>query len=150
MENFSFNRTKLNFASMMEVYSIRWTIEVLFKELKQHLWFCKCNSRDFDAQIASVTVSLILYVFLSYYRRINAYEPLGGLFEAIKDEICEKNLAQRLWELLDELLQVVIEAIAESGSVNITDFKSSPEYQYLKDLFEKSFLSNQILGINAA
>lgn len=123
---------------------------MLFKELKQHLGFCKCQSTDFDAQIANTTVSLILYVFLSYYRRINAYETLGGLFELIKSEMCEKNLAQRLWELFDELLQVIIEAIAESGSVNIIDFKNSLEYKYLKELFEESFLNTQILAVNAA
>lgn len=135
---------------MMEIYSIRWSIEVLFKEVKQYLGFCKCQSRDFDAQIANTTISLILYVFLSYYRRINDYETLGGLFELIKEDICEKNIGQRLWEMFDELIQVIIETIAESGVVDITSFRKSPEYQYLKSIFQESFLSNQILGINNA
>ena len=88
--------------------------------------------------------------FLAYYRRINAYETLGNLFSVIKDELCEKKLAQRLWELFDELLQIVIEAIAESGTVDIKGFRQSPEYQYLQGLFEKSFLSNQLFGVNNA
>jgi len=58
----------------MEIYSIRWSIEVFFKEAKQHLGLCNCQSRDFDAQIANVTISCILYIFLAYYRRINDYE----------------------------------------------------------------------------
>jgi len=29
----------------------------------------------------------------------NAYETLGDLFEIIKDDMCEKNIAQRLWAL---------------------------------------------------
>ena len=62
------------------------------------------------------------------------YETLGGLFELIKDDIWEKTVAQKLWQLFDELLQIVIEAIAESGTVNIINFKKSPEYQYLKGL----------------
>lgn len=140
--------TSLNFIKMMEIYSIRWTIEVMFRELKQHLQLGKCQSRDFDAQIASVTISMILYIFLTYFRRMNAYESIGGLFELIKDDICEKNLAQRLWELFDELLQVVIDVIAKSGNVDITTFKNSPEYLYIKELFEASFLSNQMFEVN--
>lgn len=142
--------TKLNLVEMMEIYSVRWTIEVMFRELKQHLNFGKCKSRDFDAQIANITVSLILYIFLTYYRRMNAYETIGSLFELMKDEMCEKNLAQRIWQLFDELLQTVIEIISRSGRVDIVSFRQSPEYQYLKELFESSFLPNQISSVNKA
>lgn len=138
----------LDFINMMKIYSIRWSIEVLFKECKQHLGLCSCQSRDFDAQITSITITFILYNFLVYFRRVNDYETLGSLFELIKNDICEKTIAQKLWELFDELLQVIIEAISESGCVNIIDFKKSPEYQYLKGLFEESFLSTQILGVS--
>lgn len=142
--------TSLNFVDMMEIYSIRWSVEVFFKESKQHLGLCNCQSRDFDAQIANVTISCILYVFLSYYRRVNDYETLGTLFEFIKDDMCKKTVAQNIWELFDELLTVVIRAIAESGVVDILSFKNSPEYKYLKDIFEESFLANQILGVSNA
>jgi hypothetical protein len=142
--------TNLNFIDMMEIYSARWAIEVLFKEMKQHLGLCNCQSRDFDAQIASVTISCILYTFLAYYRRINDYETLGTLFEFIKDDMCKKTVAQKIWELFDELLTVVIKAISESGVVDILSFKNSPEYEYLKGVFEESFLVNQILEVSIA
>lgn len=143
--------TSLPFLSMLEIYSSRWTIEVFFKETKQHLRLGKCQSRDFDAQIAHVTTCYILYIFLSYFRRVNAYESLGALFECMKDELIEKSVAERLWELFDELLQVVITALSESGAVDMKEFQNSPEYQYLKGLFEVSFLVNQLTkGGNAA
>lgn len=140
----------LSFLEMMEIYSIRWTIEVFFRETKQHLRLGKCQSRDFDAQIAHVTTTYILYVFLAYFRRINDYESLGGLFEEIKDDLVEKNLAERLWDMFDELLQVVITAIAESGTVDIQAFQASEEYQYIKELFEYSFLGHQLFELDKA
>lgn len=91
----------------------------MFKELKQNLNFGNCKSRDFDAQIANITVSLILYIFLAYYRRMNAYKTIGSLFELMKDEMCEKTLAQRLWQFFDELLQMVIEIISRLGKVDM-------------------------------
>jgi len=72
------------------------------------------------------------------------------LFEVIKDELIEKNVAERLWELFEELLQTVINAIAESGALDIKEFRNSVEYQYLKGLFEDSFLNNQLKQLNNA
>jgi len=138
----------LTFTKMMETYSVRWTIEIMFKELKQHLHLGKCKSQDFDAQIADITISLILFVFLSYYKRVSDYESLGTLFIAIKDDICEKNLAQRIWEMFDELLSVVINLISKNGMVDLCQFQQSLEYVYLKELFESSFLNNQLLSID--
>ena len=140
----------LGLLSMMEIYSVRWTIEVFFKETKQYLKLGTCQSRDFDAQIAHVTSCYLLYILLAYFRRVNAYESLDGLFAAIKDDLLEKNIAERLWELFDELLQVVITGIAKSGIVDILEFKDSNEYQYLKELFENSFLNNQLKNLEKA
>ena len=109
-----------------------------------------CQSRDFDAQIAHVSTCYLLYTFPAYFRRVNDYESLGGLFKVITNELIEKNLAERLWELFEELLQVVISAIAESGVVDIMEFRTSVEYQYLKDLFDDSFLTNQLKNLDKA
>ena len=70
--------TSFSFLAMLEIYSVRWTIEVFFREVNQYLKFG--NSQDFDAQISHVTTTYILYVFLANFRRINDYETLGGLF----------------------------------------------------------------------
>jgi len=142
--------TSLTFLKMLEIYSIRWTTEVFFKEAKQLLKLGKCQSRDFDAQIADVTRTYILYIFLAYFRRINDYESLGNLFEAVKDELIQKNVAQKIWELFDELLQIIIDVLAETGKIDIQTFKESSEYQYVKGLFEKSFLSNQLISLEKA
>ena len=140
----------LSLLSMLEIYSIRWTIEVFFKETKQYLKLGTCQSRDFDAQIAHITTCYLLYTLLAYFRRVNAYDSLNGLFVEIKDQLIEKNVAERLWELFDDLLQVVITSIGKSGLVDILEFRNSVEYEYLKELFENSFLNNQLKALGNA
>ena len=81
---------------------------------------------------------------------MNDYETLGGLFEEIKDQLVEKNIAERLWDLFEELLDVVITALTESGTVDIQAFKTSPEYVHIKELFDASFLGNQLFGDDKA
>ena len=140
--------TTLSFVAMMEIYATRWTIEVFFKEMKQQLRLGQCKSRDFDAQIAHVTTCCILYIFLAYFRRVHAYAPLGALFESMSAELVEKNLAERLWALFEDLLEAVVRSIAESGAVDLRQFKRSPEYATLKALFEESFLGHQLQALD--
>ena len=121
---------------------------LFFKEMKQHLRLGQCQSRDFDAQIAHVTMCCITYTFLAYLRRVEAYASLGRLFEGIVAELREQNVAQRLWALFEELLQAVLTSMADSGPMDLKQFQSSPQYAALKDLFEASFLGNQLRSLN--
>lgn len=73
----------IGFNKLMEVYKIRWTIEVFFKEAKQYLLLGKSQSQDFDAQIADTTISFIRYILLSYYERTHYGTSIGGLFQKL-------------------------------------------------------------------
>jgi predicted nucleic acid-binding Zn finger protein len=99
--------TLLSFVKMIEIYQIRWTIEVFFKESKQLLGLGKCQSNDFDAQIADLTISMIQYTILTLRYRYEKYEAKGGLFSQIKAEELEQKLNQRLWGLFVELLRLI-------------------------------------------
>ena len=92
---------------MIEIYQIRWTIEVFFKESKQLLGLGKCQSNDFDAQIADLTITMIQHIILTLRHRFEKYESKGGLFREIKEEIIEQKLNQRLWGLFIEILKVI-------------------------------------------
>ncbi|MCL4521704.1 MAG: hypothetical protein M1415_09045 [Firmicutes bacterium] len=116
---------------------------MFFQEMKQHLRLGQCPFRDFAEQIAHVTTCCIFYTFLAYFRRVNAYQPLGILFEGIVAEWVENYLAQRLWAWFEDLLQVVLVSIAESGAVHRAQFQRSPEYATLKWLLAESSLGDQ-------
>jgi hypothetical protein len=94
----------LSFIKAVEIYNIRWGIEVLFKECKQHLNLGKCQSNDFDAQIAETTLSLVLFTMLAFYKRMHAYESMGILFDKLSDQMIETTIAERLWQLFIQLL----------------------------------------------
>ena len=132
----------------MKIYGVRWTIEVLFRECKQYLQLGTCQSQDFDAQIASVTITLLLYTFLAYLKRKGSYETLGELFRLTQQDICEKNLAERLWELFEELLAFMIEVISANGAMDITQLKQSEEFRYVKEVFSSSFLFDQMSSVD--
>ena len=81
----------------MEIYQIRWSIEVMFKELKQYLRIEKCRSLDFDAQIADTTMRLTQHIILTVKKRFESYETLRGVFRHSQQALQEMVLAERLW-----------------------------------------------------
>jgi len=97
----------LSFIKMIEIYQIRWTIEVFFKESKQLFGLGKCQSNDFDAQIADLTITMIQHIILTLRHRFDKYETKGGLFKEVANEIIEQRLNQRLWGLFLALLKVI-------------------------------------------
>lgn len=96
--------TSLSFNETYKIYQIRWTIEVFFKESKQYLGLGKCQSVDFDAQIAATTISFVQYIMLSLHKRYNTYESIGGLFKQFKINTQEAILVERIWAGVIELI----------------------------------------------
>jgi hypothetical protein len=97
----------LSFIELMEVYQIRWSIEVFFKECKQYLNLGKCKSSCFDAQIADTTITMLQHIMLSYYKRITCQQSFSGLFEGISKEMVELDLVSRIIDILWELVHVI-------------------------------------------
>ncbi len=97
----------LNFIELIEVYQIRWSIEVFFKECKQYLNLGKCKSSCFDAQIADTTITMLQHIMLSYCKRITSQQSFSGLFESISKEMVELDLVSRIIEIIWDLVEVI-------------------------------------------
>lgn len=100
---------KLDFAEMMDIYKIRWSIEVFFKECKQYLMLGKNQSTNFDAQIASLTITLITHTVLSLEKRFNSYQTMGELFRNTQKQLFEFTLWERLNIVIVELINFLME-----------------------------------------
>jgi hypothetical protein len=110
----------LSFARAMELYQIRWSIEVMYKECKQYLRLGKAQNTDFYGQIADATLTLITYTILTLYKRFEAYETLGELFRNTQREMLEKTLGERIAivfiKIVADLLEILSLDVEESIS----------------------------------
>jgi len=103
--------TKLSFLQAIEIYQIRWSIEVFFKEAKQMLNLGGCQSSNFDAQIADTTITMIAYILLAFRFRYDNYVSMGALFRAMNAETLQKTIDIRLWKLFIDLVKTVCQLI---------------------------------------
>jgi hypothetical protein len=122
--------TQLSFSKMIEIYHIRWTVEVFFKEAKQLLGLGKCQSNDFDAQIADTTITMIQYLLLTLKYRFEHYETKGALFKHIREEIIQHRLNERLWGLFIELIRIMEVLFDELDEMEILEKILNDERAY--------------------
>jgi hypothetical protein len=106
-KTFMSTNTSLSFIEMVKIYQLRWCIEVFFKESKQLFGLGKCQSTDFDAQIADTTMVMIRYMMASLKYRFDNYESKGAIFEQAKEKAVIYSLGERLWGLFLELVKII-------------------------------------------
>ena len=99
--------TNLSFVKALETYSIRWTIEVFFKEAKQLFKLGSCQSTNFDVQIAQTTITMIQYLLTSIRYRMEAYETIGGLFRNLKQGYIDQKLNDRILAVISQIMIIL-------------------------------------------
>jgi len=106
-KTFLSTNTNLSFQEMVKIYTIRWTIEVFFKEGKQLFGLGKEQANDFDAQIAAVTLVMMQHILISIKYRFDNYESKGEVFRQAKVEVFRSRLSDRLWGLLLAVIAII-------------------------------------------
>jgi hypothetical protein len=94
---------ELTFDQAYKIYSNRCSVEVFFKESKQHLGLVKCQAQDFDAQIAATTLCMMQYNLLSVVKRFNDYETLVELFRAWQKNALKLTISDKIWQIIIEI-----------------------------------------------
>lgn len=121
----------MGFQKLMDVYQIRWSIEIFFRESKQYLNLGKSKSTSFDAQIADATISLVQYTILSFHQRISNYGSFDGVFASALEDAMQNSIASEL----QKLFWIILEIFCNNTGVDIIEFTGSifrDENAYIK------------------
>lgn len=102
----------LDFFEAYRIYSMRWSIEVAFSEMKGLLRLGKCEARNFTSQIASISLTVLQYNILGLVKRFDSYETIGGLFAEVTTGTAELSVVERLWALIVEVITEIAELIS--------------------------------------
>ena len=129
----------INFQKLMDVYQIRWSIELFFRESKQYLNLGKSKSTCFDTQIADATISLTQYTILSFHRRISDYSSFDGIFASALEDALQYSMASKL----QKMFLIIIDIFSDFAGVDVIevtrsifrDEQASKKIKYLNPIF---------------
>ncbi len=104
---------KMNMTKILEIYALRWGIEVYFKEAKQHLGFLKEQTWTFASHTASIHLTAIRYLMLIYAKHGNDELRICDVRSQIKEQLTTLDFAQRLWQLFRALINGTLDGLKE-------------------------------------
>jgi hypothetical protein len=112
--------TALSATEILELYSMRWAIEVYFKEAKQHLGFLKEQSNPYAAYIASIHLTANPFCLLVIAKQTQGAHSIAGVRQALCSNSTDISFAGKLWQVfravitgaLDDLKAVMGDTVA--------------------------------------
>jgi hypothetical protein len=105
------NDLDLSFNKLMEIYHIRWSIEVFYKDAKQYLQLGKCQCNNFDSQIGSATLAMMQYIMLLLYKQMHYGQSLGSIFDLLGTQAQQENITRYLTELFWDIVNKIGEVL---------------------------------------
>jgi len=94
----------LSAQALLELYSLRWGIEVYFKEAKQHLGWLTEQTETFAAHIASLHLCAIRYTLLIYAKTENGWGYCNTR-QNVGEQLTLLSYAKQMWGVFRLLIQ---------------------------------------------
>ena len=101
----------LSDAKILAVCALRWSIEVYFKEIKQHLGFLKEQSGRYQVAYASVHLAALRYLLLFEAMLRGGSLSYGEIRDRQNGQIQALTYAGLLWELFRALIEGALEVL---------------------------------------
>lgn len=99
---------------ILEVYALRWSIEVYFKEIKQHLGFLKEQSGRYQLAYASVHLAAIRYLLLFEAMLRDGSLTYGEIRDRESGQLQTLTYATLLWQLFRALIEGALDGLVRN------------------------------------
>lgn len=96
---------------ILELYSMRWAIEVYFKEAKQHLGFLKEQSNHYAAYIASIHLTAIRFCLLVIAKQTQGAESIARVRQTMCSNCADISFAGKLWQIFRAVITGAVEEL---------------------------------------
>jgi hypothetical protein len=104
-------QVRLSDEKILETYSLRWSIEVYFKEIKQHLGFLKEQSGRYQLAYASVHLAALRYLLLFEAMLRSGQLTYGQIRDRESGQLQTLTYASLLWQLFRALIAGALESL---------------------------------------
>ena len=102
---------KLSDAKILEVYALRWSIEVYFKEIKQNLGFLREQSGRYQVAYASVHLAALRYLLLFEAMLRGGQLTYGEIRDRETGRLQTLTYAALLWQLFRALIEGALDGL---------------------------------------
>ena len=128
---------------VLKVYLRRWSIECIFKEIKQYFGYSQSKSSNYIAMISDLTIRYSFYIMFCYLKEVQNNKPLGQLLTEFYQELFELWLFEFIELMCMRYVHEFIDYALKSGYSKLEDLKKNLE-KTLHDFFEQKYIPDKI------
>jgi len=128
--------TELTAEEILAIYTHRWSIEVLIKDLKQYFGFYQAQSSKYTAQLTDLTIKCIFYAMLCSLKETQPNKSMGQLLFEFAREFEDYCFEMFFRYLIKHTLKDFLKYAQSKGIDNITQLIE--EYDRVIDDFLSS------------
>lgn len=132
----------LNEFEVLQHYLCRWSIEVMFKDLKQYFGYDQNQNSKYSAMIGDFTLRSILYIFFANLKMKEKQKSIGQLVLNLFRELEEISLTQLINSIFIQRMKETLDYAVQLG------YKSIIELRYNIDNFLILFFNKLELDYN--
>lgn len=111
--------TRLQPAELLEIYALRWGIEVYFKEAKQYLGLLWEQTETFASHIASIHATAIRYCMLVYAKLQGTTERVCEARDTLREQLTRLDFAKRLWGCFRALIHEALAGLQDALGIAV-------------------------------
>lgn len=134
---------------VLELYLRRWSIEVIFKELKQYFGYDQSKSSNYFPQVADLTVRCIFYIMFCSLRETNPNKTTQQLILEFYNELEELSLEYIFRVLFRQEVKHFLELSIKFGYSDIRELVDDID-EVLFRFFNECWYTNKIEDANNA
>lgn len=97
---------------ILQLYALRWPIEVYFKEAKQHLGLLQEQARHYASYVASIHLTAMRFCLLVIAKHQHGAPSIAQMRQQICTNITSIDFAARLWPTFRALFGSVLDGLA--------------------------------------
>lgn len=106
--------TTLSPAALLELYALRWGIEVYFKEAKQHLGLLWEQTETFASHLASIHLTAVRFCLLVLGQCQGIGARVCEVRATVRDQLTHLDFAKQLWGFFRALIAEAVDELKET------------------------------------
>jgi hypothetical protein len=134
---------QLSEEKVLKVYLRRWSIECIFKEVKQYFGYDQSKSSKYCAMIADLTIRYMFYNMLCYKKQQNGHASMEQLLIEFCEQLEETFLTNFINIIIGQQVNKVLDYAIANGYKSLIDFRKDIDV-VLRKFFENDIIIDKI------
>lgn len=134
---------QLSEEEVLKIYLRRWSIECIFKEVKQYFGYDQSKSSKYCAMVADLTIRYMFYNMLCFKKKQDGHASMEQLLIDFCEQLEETFLTNFINIIIVQQMKKLIDYGIANGYNNLIDFRNDIDI-ILRKFFEKEIIIDKI------